>query len=121
MRRHTLAFVINMIVANLIFVPFGFADKHYSADELNEIMESGRIPLQDSDATMESENMIFSSCKSKVDTIIGEAKEKHLPSKIVMSSDRAYIAKVWTEDAAITYTCQAKAGKLMTSTSHYHE
>ncbi|MGR6035954.1 MAG: hypothetical protein ACU4EQ_12020 [Candidatus Nitrosoglobus sp.] len=93
------------------------AGKIYTPEQLHSMVESGKFPAQGTPST-QSENMDYGACIAKVESIVASVR-KHYPTQKVLSTDSAHIEKIWKDDSTMTLTCNAPAGKLITTTAPY--
>jgi hypothetical protein len=94
-----------------------FAGKIYTPEQLHSMVESGKFPAQGTPST-QSENMDYGACIAKVESLVASVRA-HYPTQKVLSNDSAHIEKIWKDDSTMTLTCNAPAGKLITTTAPY--
>jgi hypothetical protein len=94
-----------------------FAGKIYTPEQLQSMVESGKFPAQGNPSTR-SEDIDYGACIAKVESIVASVRQ-HYPTQKVLSTDSAHIEKIWKDDSTMTLTCNAPAGKLITTTAPY--
>ena len=79
--------------------------------------QSGNYPKQGA-ASTETKYMNYSACVSKMLAIVSSVQPEY-PTSTILSTNTARIEKVWTNDAAMTFTCSAADGKLVIPSAPY--
>jgi len=93
------------------------AAKTYTPAQLRQMVNSGNPPKQGSPST-QKQNMSFSSCVSKVSGIVASVRDQY-PAKTIVNTSILHMAKVWTNDAAMTLTCSGPDRTLVITTAKY--
>ena len=93
------------------------AEKTYTPAQLRQMVGSGKPPKQGKPMT-QRESMSFSSCVAKVDAIVTSVRDNY-PAEVVVKTSVMHLAKLWTNDAAMTLTCSATDRLLIITASKY--
>ena len=93
------------------------AEKTYTPAQLRQMVGSGNPPKQGKPNT-QKESMSFSSCVSKVNAIVASVRDNY-PAEVVVRTNLVHLAKIWTNDAAMTLTCSAPDKLLIITASKY--
>ncbi|MBK7519241.1 MAG: hypothetical protein IPI75_03660 [Gammaproteobacteria bacterium] len=93
------------------------AAKTYTPAQLRQMVNAGNPPNQGSPTT-QKQSMSFSSCVSKVDGIVASVRGQY-PAKTIVNTSILHMAKVWTNDAAMTLTCSGPDRTLVITTAKY--
>ena len=93
------------------------AAKNYTPAQLQKMVNAGNPPKQGSPST-QKQSMSFSSCVSKVSSIVASVRPQY-PAKIIVNTSIMHMAKVWTNDAAMTLTCSGPDQRLVITTAKY--
>jgi len=113
-RTSALIFAISTGIA---FSSPAVADKIYTPAQLRSMAQSGNYPKQGSPST-QTQYMDYSACVSKMLAIVSSVQAEY-PTSTIISTNIARIEKVWTNDAAMTFSCSAPDGKLVITTAPY--
>lgn len=113
------AFAAVCIVAALGFTSCASIPKSsvYTPAQLRSMVQSGNYPRQGSPIT-KSESIGFSACISKIEAVVGSVSPNY-PSRTIVNSNAMRMEKLWTNDAAMTFTCSAGDGKLIVTSAPY--
>lgn len=93
------------------------AAKIYTPAQLRQMVNAGNPPKQGSPST-QMQSMSFSSCASKVNGIVASVSGQY-PAKIIVNTSTMQMAKVWTNDAAMTLTCSGPDRTLVITMAKY--
>lgn len=93
------------------------SEKIYTPAQLRGMIEQGAFPSQGAVST-ERVATSFSSCVARVNDVLDSATNQY-PRKISVDTSVMYIAKLWTNDSALTFTCSAPDELLVITTAKY--
>jgi hypothetical protein len=115
-----------MTTKNLIFAAIAlvatlslpaYAAKTYTPQQLRKMVNSGKPPKQGSPTT-QTQAMSFGSCVAKVNSVVDSVKDQY-PAKIIVQTKIMHMAKVWTNDGAMTLSCSQPDSKLVITNAKY--
>jgi len=113
---------LNMSTATLAFAALAscpaFAQKTYTPAQLKTMVASGKYPSQGAPSTR-SEVVPFSVCVTKVQQVLDAVKSNY-PAATIVSTNILRVEKLWTNDAAMTFSCSAPDGKLAITSAPYN-
>ena len=109
--------VILVLAALLSAASVAHATKTYTPAQLRQMVNSGSPPAQGSPTT-QKETMAFSSCVGKVAGIVAAVGDQY-PARTIVNTSIMHVAKVWTNDAAMTLTCSSPDRTLVITTAKY--
>ena len=104
-------------LAALAMAAPAYAAKTYTPAQLRQMVNAGNPPRQGSPST-QKQSVAFSSCVSKVKGIVASISGEY-PAKTIVNSSIMHMAKVWTNDAAMTLTCSGPDQRLVITTAKY--
>jgi hypothetical protein len=93
------------------------AAKTYTPAQLRQMVNGGNPPKQGSPST-KKQSVPFSSCVSKINSIVASVSDQY-PAKVIVNTSIMHMAKVWTNDAAMTLTCSGPDEALVITTAQY--
>jgi len=93
------------------------AGKTYTPAELKEMIARGTYPDQNSPTT-QSQIMAFDQCAAKVKSSVDAVKDNY-PAEIIVDTAVMVVAKVWTNDGALTLACSQPDLKLVITNASY--
>lgn len=99
------------------FVSPAFAGKTYTPSQLRKMVKMEKYPRQGS-VSKQSQSVDYSSCVTKVFSVVGSIGSNY-PTRTIASTNNLLIEKVWTNDAAMTFTCSAEDEKLIITSAPY--
>jgi hypothetical protein len=111
---------------HVIFLAFAFATllslpahaaKTYTPEQLRKMVDSGKPPKQGSPST-QKQAISFPACVAKVNAVVDSVKAQY-PAKIIVETKILHMAKVWTNDGAMTLSCSQPDGKLVITNARY--
>ena len=105
------------VIVGLPIVSDCFAQITFTPAELRRMVEAGKPPKQGAPSTR-SEPMNYASCVAKIKAIVASVRPNY-PTETILSTNIGLIEKVWTNDAAMTFTCSAPDNRLVITTSKY--
>ena len=108
--------IATLTIAALASSP-AFAQKTYTPDQLKTMVASGKYPAQGAPSTR-SEVVSFSVCVAKVQEMLGAVRSNY-PVTTIVSTKILRVEKLWTNDAAMTFSCSAPDGKLAITSAPY--
>jgi hypothetical protein len=114
MTRHS---ILAVLVLAAVFSWPVHAAKTYTPQQLRKMVESGNLPKQGSPTT-QTQSIPFPSCVAKVSDVIESVKAQY-PTKIIVQTKVLHMAKVWTNDGAMTLSCSQPDGKLVITNAKY--
>ena len=85
--------------------------------QLRGLIEQGAFPSQGVVST-ERVATSFSSCVARVNDVLDSATNQY-PRKISVDTSVMYVAKLWTNDSAMTFTCSAPDELLVITSAKY--
>ncbi len=91
--------------------------KIYTPDQLNQMAASGSYPQQ-YPPTSTVKSMEFRECRSKVNDSVDAVKDKY-PAEILVDTPTVLLAKIWTNNAALTLTCSRPDANLTITNAKY--
>ena len=101
----------------LLFSLSAFAAQTYTPRELRQMVNSGNYPAQGSVST-KTQAISFSACVSKVKGVVSSVSGQY-PTQTIVNTGVMYMAKVWTNDAALTLSCSKPDRKLIITAAKY--
>jgi hypothetical protein len=113
--KNSIAFFAAAICATLC--ASASAQKIYNPAQLREMVRSGSYPKQ-GPASSKTISTDYALCVSKVESIVGSVRANY-PAQTIVSTSGLRVEKVWTNDAAMTFTCSAADKKLVITTASY--
>ncbi len=105
-----------LALAALLAFP-AYAAKTYTPQQLRKMVNSGNPPKQGSPTT-QTQTMSFGACVAKVNAVVDSVKAQY-PAKIIVQTKILHMAKVWTNDGAMTLSCSQPDGKLVITNAKY--
>lgn len=104
---------ISLLCALVLFTNIGYT-KTYVASELFRFYREKNFPAVGTAKTVNTP-MIFSKCKTTVKSIL-TSFDGALPTEVIVQTKILYLAKVWTNDGEMLFSC-SKPDKQMTVVS----
>lgn len=89
----------------------------YTPAQLRGMIEQGAFPSQGAVST-ERVATSFSSCVARVNDVLSSAANQY-PTRISVDTNVMYLAKLWTNDSAMTFTCSAPDELLVITSAKY--
>jgi hypothetical protein len=93
------------------------AQKTYTPAQLRSMVQSGNYPKQDAPST-QTQSIDYVACIAKVESVVASVISNY-PAQTVVSTNIMRMEKVWTNDAAMTFTCSAPDNKLVITSAPY--
>jgi hypothetical protein len=104
------------LIALLFSLPV-LSAQTYTPGELRRMISSGNYPAQGS-VSKETEAISFTACVSKVKGVVSSVSGQY-PANVIVNTGIMYIAKVWTNDAALTLSCSNPDSRLIITIAKY--
>jgi hypothetical protein len=104
-------------IALTLLPALAFAQVTYTPQQLRSMVDQGRPPAQGAPSTV-SETADFSSCARKVHGVVASVRPNY-PAQVIVDTSSMVLAKVWTNDAAMTLTCSGPDRKLVITKAPY--
>ena len=111
------ALIVSLLAISAAIAMPAHAAKTYTPDQLRKMVNSGKPPKQGSPST-QTQAMSFGACVSKVNSVVDSVKAQY-PAKIIVKTKIMHMAKVWTNDGAMTLSCGQPDGKLVITNAKY--
>ena len=92
-------------------------EKTYTPAQLRGMIEQGAFPSQGAVST-ERVATSFSSCVARVNDVLSSAANQY-PTRISVDTNDMYLAKLWANDSAMTFTCSAPDELLVITSAKY--
>lgn len=108
---------LTVISLSLLLSQAAYASKTYTPAQLRKMINAGKPPEQGT-PTAKSQPASFSACVTQVNTLIDSVKDQY-PTAIIVQTKILHMAKLWTNDGAMTFSCSEPDGKLITTTAKY--
>ncbi len=108
---------ITITLIALLFSLSVLSAQTYMPSELRQMVSSDNYPEQGSVST-KTQAISFTACVSKVKGVVSSVSGQY-PTKIIVNTGIMYMAKVWTNDAALTLSCSDPDRKLIITTAKY--
>lgn len=93
------------------------ASRTYTPEQLRNMIGSGNYPAQGA-ISERTQDVDFPYCITLVETLTASVGP-HYPSELVVNTNGLRVTKVWTNDAAMTFTCSALETKLTITSASY--
>lgn len=113
-RERVLAIVAS---ATFLCISSAAAQKSYTPAQLRSMIQSGNYPKQGAPST-KSENTDYAACIAKVESVVSSVRPNY-PTQTVVSTNLMRIEKLWTNDAAMTFTCNSADKTLVITSAPY--
>ena len=110
-------FRFGLIVLTLGISTAADAAKTYTPEQLTKLVSTGRYPRQ-GNVTTQVKIMDYAACIAALDTVINAIKPRY-PAQTIASTNMVRSEKVWTNDSAMTVTCEAITKKQIITTAPY--
>lgn len=94
-----------------------YAAKTYTPAQLRQMVNSGKLPKQGSPST-QTQAMSFGACVSKVNGVVDSIKGQY-PAKTLVKTNILHMAKIWTNDGAMTLSCSQPDGTFVVTNAKY--
>ena len=89
----------------------------YTPEELRNMVKSRNYPQQDTSSVKKRESIDYTACIIKIESIVAASKPNY-PSETIESTDLIQII-LWTNDSAMTLTCNATDNELIVTSAPY--
>ena len=89
----------------------------YTPAQLRSMVQNGNYPKQGSPST-KSERIGYSACVEKIESVVASVSTNY-PSRTIVNTKIMRMEKLWTNDAAMTFTCSAADNKLVITSAQY--
>lgn len=108
-----------MVVSPFLIVGHATAGgKAYTPQQLRRMVSKGQYPPQGPVQQTKTEHADFLACTTLLDSTV-EAVDENYPTKILVDTKIAKIAKIWTNDGAVVMSCSALDENLVTTVAPY--
>ena len=111
------AFLFILVFFGLGTTNISHAGKTYTPAQLRSMTMAGNYPKQGKPST-KSQSIDYASCLAKVASVIDSIRLEY-PTSTIVNTKILRIEKVWTNDAAMTFSCSELDRKLVITTAQY--
>lgn len=101
----------------ILLSTYAHAAKTYTAEQLRKMISSGGPPKQGSPVTR-TQTLSYAPCVARVNSVVDSVKAQY-PTRIIAQTRIMHMAKIWTNDGAMTLTCSQPDSKLVITNAKY--